>query len=190
MQLSFENFQPCLLIATPQLVDPHFHQTVMILVEYHDEGAVGLVVNRPLNVTLGSVQAPKIEIAKQYLNEQLWYGGPIGSDHILCLYATDDTPRSSDTAITQGVAIASADNLLEEAKDRDPFPGAYRILVGHAGWVAGQLDEELREGSWLVAPLDAKMIFTTEPDKFWHAAMQSIGVDPALYHDAPSKTPS
>lgn len=189
-QLSLEDFKPCFLISTPQLVDPHFHQTVLLLIEYHDEGAVGLVVNRPLNVTLGAVQAPKVDIAETYRESQLWYGGPISSDHILCLYATEGKLFEGDTDVAEGVAVASAEALLEETKDRPPFPGDFRIIVGHSGWVAGQLDEELREGSWLVAPLDAGMIFTTEPDNFWQAALKTLGIDPAHLHDAHTKTPS
>lgn len=184
--VNLEDFSPCFLVAAPQMQDPHFHRTVILLLEYHTEGAMGLVINRPLNVTLGSVQSPTAIIADDYQENALWYGGPLGSDHILCLYETPSKPLSGDSEVGHGIAIAASGALLASATERSHFPGAYRILAGHAGWQPKQLDAEIHAGVWLVTPVQPPMIFADNPDGVWNAAIRLLGIDPIHYHDTPS----
>ncbi len=189
LQLNLEKFSPCFLVAAPQLRDPHFYHTVILLLEYHQDGAMGLVINRPLNVTLGSVQSPQATIDKIYQEDSLWYGGPLASDHILCLYEATPTAITGDTEVSRGIAVAAADSLLASTmQQRQPFPSAYRILAGHAGWQPQQLDEEIHAGTWLVAPIQPEMIFSNQPDNVWNAAMRRLGVNPMYYHDTPTRT--
>lgn len=170
-------------------MDPNFHQTVLLLMEFHDEGAMGLVINRPLSVTLGSVLADAVTLADDYSAAPLWFGGPVESNHILCLYdRSDHTPAPNDTVMGDGLALAPASVLLESADAPYQFPGPYRIIAGHAGWAPQQLDREIQEGAWLVAPLAVDLVFSPEPEKVWTTAFGRLGVNPAQYHDAPSKT--
>ncbi len=186
-QLDLEHFSPCFLVAAPQLRDPHFYRTVVLLIEYHADGATGLVINRPLNVTLSSVQSPEVIIAPGYQASSLWYGGPVSSDHILCLYETRPAPIPGDTDICDGIAIAASNALLaSEEKTRPPFGGEFRILAGHAGWQAKQLDAEIHAGVWLVTPIHRPMVFSDHPDGVWQAAIRLFGIDPLHYHDIPS----
>ncbi len=178
---------PCFLIATPLLRDPHFHQTVVLLIEYNAEGAFGIVLNRPLDVRLDTVQTNDATIAHAYLHDTLWYGGPVNPNHLLCLYETRGVDLPDDSFITSELALASSGAILN-GSEHPAFPGTYRIFAGHAGWVAEQLDQEITAGAWIMAPLKSEIIFSTAPEKFWRAGMDLLKIDPTHYHDAPSQS--
>lgn len=188
MFLDLHTFEPSFLIATPQLQDPHFHQTVVLLVEYNAQGAFGLIINRPLNVTLAAVQSKKVAIAPEYLESPIWYGGPVGPNDVLCLYHVEHTHVPGDTGVTEEIAVAPAESLILQSATRPPQPDTFRVMAGHAGWGAKQLDEEISGGAWLVAPITTDLVFFDRPDRAWQTALQRLGVNPAQYHNAPTST--
>lgn len=188
MQLTLDPFRPCFLISTPQLRDPHFHQTVVLLLDYQAEGAFGVVINRPLNVTLGTVKANHVAIAPQYLKDRLWYGGPVHPNEVLCLFERHGTVISIGSTIGEDLALTPPAMLLADRQPATQFPGAYRLLVGHAGWSAQQLDQELQSGAWIVAPLYEDMVFATAPEQIWRAAFAKLGIHPGQYHNTATQT--
>lgn len=186
-QLDLHDFRPCLLVATPQLRDPHFHQTVVFLIEYKPEGAFGLIINRPLNVALGSVEAAEVEIADRYRNTPLWFGGPVSPNDVLCLYDVGrEGPLDHDELISTKIAVAPAERLLAKAPLTDHFPGDFRVFVGSAMWEEEQLDAELQAGSWIVSPLQHDLLLSSDADTCWRVTLQRMGINPDTYHDAPS----
>lgn len=188
MQLSLNDFKACLLVATPRLMDPNFCKTVVLLMEYQSEGAVGFVINRPLNISLESVQAEEIELAEEFMNAPLWYGGPVEPNHILCIYNSTVGRLDSDTSIGTGISLAPANLLLENCSPPTKFPGTYRIIAGHAGWSAEQLDKEIQQGAWLLTELDSQFIFSTPAEQLWSESYRRLGIDLNKYHDPISKT--
>lgn len=168
---------PTLLVAMPQMVDPNFARSVVLLCRQEDDGALGLVVNRPTDTLVSSIvqlDAPPTEESKM----SVWVGGPVEPERGWLLLGFD--PGSPD-ALTIGEGLylsASADVLraLLEAEDESEKYG--RFLLGYAGWSGGQLENELAESAWLTADVSRSLIFDTPPEQMWEAAIRSLGIDP------------
>lgn len=188
MFLDLNDFEPSFLIATPQLADPNFHQAVVLLVEYSAKGAFGVVINRPLNITLSAVQSKKVEIAPEYQEAPIWYGGPVSQNDVLCLYQIEHERLPGDSDVTADIAIAPADAVILNAESRPIQPTTFRVISGHAGWGAKQLDEELEAGAWLISEVWTDLVFSDTPATVWQHAMQRLGVNPSKYHNAPTRT--
>lgn len=188
MFLDLHDFEPSFLIATPQLEDPNFHQTVVLLVEYSTKGAFGIVINRPLSITLSSVQSKQVDIAPEYREAPIWYGGPANQNDVLCLYHIENERLPGDSDITAEIAIAPADAILLNSAARPIQPTTFRVVSGHAGWGAKQLDVELDAGAWLVSEIWTDLVFTDTPATVWQTALDRLGVNPTKYHNAPTRT--
>lgn len=161
------------------MLDPNFSRTVVLLCRHsRDEGAFGLVVNRPL-VTSGRVVINLDPPAETDRELQLWIGGPVEPERSWILVGEDtdesDRPRMQ---ITDGLYISTDPDLLRRLVE--PAPPAYaRLIVGYSGWAPGQLEEELESSSWLMSDIDRDLIFKTPPEKMWERAIRRLGADPA-----------
>lgn len=201
--LNLKNFSPCLLLAMPQLRDPNFIRTVVLLAEFRPEGAFGLVINRPLQLTFDAVQSAEVRIAERYRTAQLWFGGPVNNQQVLLLSTLqpgttvqfargEDVVGSVETSrrelavmpLGEEVALANAKALLAD-RASDALGGPFKVVVGYAAWAAQQLDQELGVGAWLVVPLSRDLIFS-EPKTMWERAVASLGVDPATLQVPPT----
>ncbi len=184
MILSMDNFNPCLLLAAPELRDPNFYHSVILLTQYNEEIAAGVIVNHPLDITLDGVEAKHGVIASRYTAENLWYGGPVQTDRIVCLYDARTALLPGDEELAPGIGQANSDILLEteEGKPQPDFPASFRIIAGYAGWLADQINMELRAGSWLVTELQPDLIFDVDADAIWSVCLGRLGVDPTKYH--------
>jgi len=185
------SFAGKLLIAMPNLADPNFWRSVVLLgVHSHEEGAFGLVVNRPLDVDLREVLA---ELGQEPGGEDLpsvLSGGPVQPSHGFVLYepgehgAGDEDLTVSDSIVISG----SVDTLARLA--HGTAANRYFLLLGYAGWYPGQLEREIEENSWVVAPLDSSILFDVPVEDRWAAALRSIGIEPGALVDAGSTEPS
>jgi putative transcriptional regulator len=167
---------PMILISMPQLADPNFVRTVILLCEYGKEGAFGLVVNRPMAEPAHEVVRtdPEILIRKDV---HLFTGGPV--EPMRAWVLTNDASVDDDaTEVADGVYLTASPSAVRLALQSPPEP-RMRVVVGYAGWAPGQLDEELTQSAWLVAPVGADLIFQCAPDQMWNAAIQRLGADPA-----------
>ncbi len=166
---------PSFLIAMPELVDPNFAHSVVMLCAHSEEGAFGVVTNRPLTI---SVKAVCEEANIPWIGDDvtpIYFGGPVEPQRGWVIHDSDHLYEGSQD-IGEGLAItASHDGLV--AYGEHPADD-YRLVLGYAGWGPGQLDLELQEGSWLQAPLTRNIIFGVEPKVAWQAALRSVGVDP------------
>jgi putative transcriptional regulator len=174
---------PALLISMPQLTDPNFSRTVILLCRHSpDEGSFGLVLNRPL-VTSGRVVVnldPPVTTNREL---QLWVGGPVEPQRSWMLVGDDlpvDDPATR-SQVLEGLYLSTAPDLLRRALDPEP-PPRLRVMVGCSGWGPGQLEEELREFAWLLSDVDQTLIFETPAERMWEAAIRRLGADPGTLH--------
>jgi putative transcriptional regulator len=169
---------PSLLLSMPQLVDPNFSRTVVLLWRHEpDEGALGLVVNRPV-VTSGRVMInldPPVSTDREL---QVWVGGPVEPHRSWILVGRSAEHDSAAVAIAEGLHLSTSSELLRRLLDPDP-PAHTRLVVGYAGWGPGQLEAELEASAWLVSDVDRELIFGTPPEQMWETAIRRLGADPA-----------
>jgi putative transcriptional regulator len=170
---------PALLLSMPQLVDPNFARTVVLLCKHSEEGAFGLVLNRPL-VTSGTVMVhldPPVSTDREL---EIWIGGPVEPQRSWILVGGGaETPEASGAAhISDGVYLSTSPSLLRRLLQPDP-PTNTRLVVGYSGWAPGQLENELAESSWLLSDVDPDLVFRTPPEQMWERAIRRLGADPA-----------
>jgi putative transcriptional regulator len=149
------------LIAGRNLVDPNFARTVVLLVEYGPGGALGLVVNRPTPVKLGSV-LPDLEGPGRKV--EIFFGGPV-SRGSLSLLARSDGVLEEASEVVKGVHVSRSLELLTRLAARKN--GRLRVFAGYAGWAPGQLDNEVERGDWYIVPADENSVFAAEPEDLW-----------------------
>src|SRR5688572_5837519 len=173
-----ESFSVALLLSMPQMQDPNFAKTVVLLCEYGPEGAFGLVLNRPTDMpATAMVRLDPPIIGGNDL--PLWIGGPVEPQRGWILLA--DEPDSEFKSIRDGLYLSTSQDLLREVLEARPAPRA-RVLAGYAGWGPGQLDEELAQSAWLMADVELDLIFDIPPGQMWEAAIRRLGADPSSLH--------
>lgn len=167
---------PLMLISMPQLADPNFERTVVLLCAYGPEGAFGLVVNRPMDKPAHEVveTVPAVSIRDDVY---LFTGGPVDQRRAWVL-TSRPTLDVDATEVADGVYLTASPSALRAALQSPPASDV-RVVVGYAGWDAGQLDHELAQASWLMAPVGADLIFGSQPERMWDQAIERLGSDPA-----------
>jgi putative transcriptional regulator len=176
---STSSLAPAFLLSMPQLVDPNFNRTVVLLCRHTPkDGAFGVVVNRPL-MTTGRVTVNLDPPASTDRELQLWVGGPVEPQRSWILIGHDDE-RDDDvgTPITENLYLSTSPDLLRRMLEPDPPPLA-RLIVGYSGWGPGQLEAELAASAWLMSDVDRDLIFSTPSEKMWETAIRRLGADPA-----------
>jgi len=167
---------PKLLLSMPQLMDPNFRRTVILLCEYSEDGAWGLVLNRPTGKTAASV----VEFTPPLAGDsgiEVWLGGPVEPQRG-ALLLPEEPPGADVFEVSPGVFVSSSAELLR-AIIEGPSVANARLLMGYAGWGPQQLDQELTESSWLISDVARDIVFDTQPAEMWEAAIRRLGVDPA-----------
>ena len=170
-----EPFRPALLLSMPQLQDPNFARTVVLLCEYNPEGAFGLVINRPTDMAATEMVQldPPVDVGN---NLPLWIGGPVEPQRGWILVG--DPPASDFKTIRDGLYLSTSPTLLRAVLQTRPAPRA-RVIAGYAGWGPGQLDDELAQSAWLMGDVDLDVVFETEPSQMWETAIRRLGADPS-----------
>jgi putative transcriptional regulator len=175
----------------PNLADPNFWQSVVLLgVHSDDEGAFGLVINRSLDVDLRDILEELGEEAGPGDLPQVFGGGPVHPSHGFVLFERgEETVAEGDIAIAESLVVSGNTETLGRLT-RHADASRYFLLLGYAGWYPGQLEREIEENSWVVAPLDSSIIFDVPAEERWAAALSSIGIDPGTLVDTGSTEPS
>ena len=164
-----ESLQGKLLIASPTLVDPNFARTVVLVAAHSNEGALGLILNRELTMTVQEVWS---QVSKSIClrGEVVRHGGPVSGT----LMALHDRRSLADMVVTDNVYVATELNTMESLAASEE--GRLIFYVGHSGWGAGQLESELSEGSWLLLPASAEHVFgDLDPVTLWKLATTASG---------------
>jgi putative transcriptional regulator len=172
-----ESLAPVLLVSMPQMLDPNFSKTVVLLAEYGAHGAFGLVLNRRMDEPARSIVTAD-EPLNIHPGMYLFTGGPVEPTRAWILTA-NGTLDPDALEVMDGVYLSASPKLVRRTLEAEPDP-ATRMVVGYAGWGAGQLDVELAEGSWLLTPLEADLIFKTSADSMWEAAIRRLGAEPSM----------
>lgn len=161
----------CFLIANPSLRDPNFCRTVVLLCEHGEEGSMGLVINRPTEYSLEEALSG-LDLGT---DQRLWWGGPVQNQVALVLHR-DVAGASGAREVVGGIGlVADTDSLQLLLRDSSPLERQVRVFSGYAGWGSGQLLDEMREGSWFVAPVRADLVFDFEPENVWAEALKLLG---------------
>jgi putative transcriptional regulator len=166
-----------LLIALPALLDPNFARSVALVCQHDEEGAMGVLVNRASEFTLGDVfEQMGITAEDEALRSQIVLsGGPVHPERGFVLHDGGDG-WDSTLAISDRLYVTTSRDILE-AMAVGNGPKHAVVALGCAGWGAGQLEQELTEDSWLTVPVDAQLLFETPIDARWRAAAGTIGID-------------
>jgi putative transcriptional regulator len=164
--------QGVFLVSSPGLIDPNFLHTVVLLVSYSSEGAVGLIINRPTDVPIEKA-LPDVEGIKK-LSKPVYFGGPVGTD-LLRVLLRSDAPLAGAQKVLDDVYATASRNILADAL-RGQNPGRkVRIYAGYAGWAPGQLDREFARGDWISMGADPAAVFSDEPSVIWSTFFENRG---------------
>lgn len=175
----FPSLNDHFLLAMPTLADPNFAQAVTYVCEHTENGAMGLIVNRSADLTLGDI-LQQLELTTnrpEIANTPVYYGGPVQQDCGFILHRPAAQWESS-LRVTDDIAITTSRDILA-ALAAGEGPTDFLITLGYAGWGAGQLEQEVADNAWLTAPADSAILFHTPLAKRWHSAARLIGVDPS-----------
>lgn len=166
------------LIAMPAMQDASFSRTLTFVCEHNERGALGIVVNRPIDVTLSALfRQVEIPLERSLLAEQpVFYGGPVQLDHGFVLHRPLGDWKS--TLPVGDIGLTTSRDILE-AMARGEGPRDQLVAVGYAGWAPGQLEQEIIDNGWLTVKADVDLIFNLPPEARYDAAMHSLGVNPA-----------
>jgi putative transcriptional regulator len=163
-----ESIRGSLLVASPGLLDPNFRRTVVLVTEHTEEGAAGLVLNRPSPVAVTSA-VPQLEPVVDD-DDPVWVGGPVQPEAVLVLGEFLD-PDEAAVPLFGSLGFPS----LEEPEDIVPATTRRRVFAGHAGWGAGQLEAELADEDWILGPALPDDAFTEEPGELWGDVLRRKG---------------
>lgn len=165
------------LIAMPSMADPNFSRTVTYVCAHNDDGAIGIVINRPMEIDLGEVFAQmKIDGGDCALSsQQVYQGGPVHRDRGFVIHCPA-ADWESTIRVTDELAVSTSRDILE-AISVGKGPEDTLVALGYAGWGAGQLEQEMVQNAWLSGPATMKIIFHMPPDQRWKGAAAAMGVD-------------
>jgi len=165
------------LIAMPTLQDADFYRTVTYICEHDEQGAMGIIINRPLDLELADI-LEQMDInpdTPEAIHQPVFSGGPVQTERGFVLHPSNQSWDATNK-ITDEISITTSKDILH-AIAAGNGPEQSLVALGYAGWGAGQLEKELAENTWLSGPADAQIIFSHPPEQRWQAAAQLLGVD-------------
>jgi putative transcriptional regulator len=168
---------PVLLLSMPQMADPNFARTVVLLCDYTEDGAFGLVVNRPMSDPAWTVvkTEPPVDVDRDL---RLFIGGPVDQQRTWVLMSDAQGPEDEQREISPGVLLSVSHELTLRLLQAPPS-NQTRVIVGYSGWGPGQLDRELAASAWLMTDVDPLLIFGVPPEQMWETAIRRLGTDPS-----------
>ncbi len=176
-----ESLRGKLLLSAPNLFDPNFRRTVLLIAEHTPEGAMGVVLNRPAEVTVGEA-VPDLAWLAEGMEEPVYAGGPVATDSVIVVAEFDD-PELAAALILDDVGFVPAST--DDPEELAAGVRRSRVFAGHAGWGPGQLDAEMDENSWIVESALAEDVFADDPDALWSAVMRRKGREYRLLASMP-----
>lgn len=172
------------LIAMPGMVDETFAGSVVYLCEHTENGALGLVINKPIDIKLRNLfEKVELKLDRSELAEQpVYFGGPVQTERGFVLHEKVEggtAPYNSTLSIPGGLEMTTSKDVLE-ALAEGAGPSKVLVTLGYSGWQAGQLEDEIGRNGWLTVGADPKVIFDTPIDKRYDRAVQLLGIDPRM----------
>jgi putative transcriptional regulator len=168
-----------LLISNASLFDPNFRRTVVLIGHHDEDGAVGVVLNRPLGVTVDEAVPPLSDLVDA--GDEVFEGGPVQPQSAVVV------AEFLDPAVASVVAFGSVGFLPDEVDDDDRSSiMRARVFAGYSGWGPGQREGELAEDAWLLTPATTGDVFTSEPERLWHGVVARLGPAYAILRSMPT----
>ena len=166
-----------LLIAMPGMADPNFATTVTLICEHNDDGALGIVINRPLNLVLGGLfeQLDVHDADPGIASQPVLSGGPVGIERGFVLHGPGQ--RFENTVVVSDDISLTLSRDVIDALARGHGPDRLLVALGYAGWQAGQLEHEMLANSWLSVPATPEIVFDTPFAERWDKAARVLGID-------------
>jgi putative transcriptional regulator len=164
-----ESLEGHFLIASPSILDPNFHRTVVFVTAHTDEGAVGLILNRRSEATVGEAVPQLAPVTAE--DEPIYVGGPVNPAGVAVLAEFED-PAEAGVVVLEDVGFVALDEALEEGP---PHLQRARVFAGVAGWGPEQLEGELERDDWIIEPADRDDIFTDDPETLWSDVLRRKG---------------
>jgi putative transcriptional regulator len=181
--MSSVNLTHHFLIAMPNMADPYFAKTLTYICEHNDQGALGLVVNRPIDMTLQTL-FERLSLTLQdaaIADSPIYFGGPVQTDRGFVLHEPTGNWQST-LRVRDVIGLTTSKDILE-AVGRGDGPRRLLVTLGYAGWSAGQLEHELSQNAWLTVEARDGIIFDTPAEERLPAAMELLGLDYARLQD-------
>ncbi|MCL2075985.1 MAG: YqgE/AlgH family protein [Betaproteobacteria bacterium] len=171
------------LIAMPALVDPYFNRALIYVCEHNAQGALGVIVNKPLDLTLeGLFEKVDLELkTREIASLPVHFGGPVQMDRGFVLHSPPGEWQSS-MQVNQEIGLTSSKDILASISQNGQ-PDNIILTLGYAGWSAGQLENELAQNAWLTIPANSEILFRQSPEERLPAAMQKLGISFAQLSD-------
>jgi putative transcriptional regulator len=171
------------LLAMPAMTDPHFAKTLTFICEHNEQGALGVVVNRPIEMTLHGLLeqieiTPQTDAAKRI---PVHYGGPVQIDRGFVLHAPAGAWQST-LKVGETLGLTTSKDILQ-AVARGDGPQQIIVTLGYAGWAPGQLEQELAQNAWLTVAADSRILFDTPAEQRYDAGLKLLGIDLAMLSD-------
>ncbi|MCB9667628.1 MAG: YqgE/AlgH family protein [Myxococcales bacterium] len=176
------SLSPGFLVASASMTDPHFKRAVVLLIEHQSQGSFGFLINRPAGISFqGVAEELGLETSPGEVPDlPVLTGGPIAPHTGWIVFDPKgvELPEDGAVSVSHGLSVSASRDLLQTiAKGQGP---ARRLLaLGYAGWDAGQLDEELKRGTWIPVDLEEAIVFDTPYEQRWSASLDKLGIDPA-----------
>lgn len=171
------------LIAMPSMQDPVFGGTVVYVCEHNENGVLGVVINKPTDMTMEVLferidLEPSSDLARTIVDEPIMFGGPVQDDRGFVLH-TPGAHYSSSLTVTEDVAFTTSIDVLE-AVAHGTGPQRMLVSIGYAGWSPGQLEDEISRNGWLTVGADSRILFEVPVEERYFAAMKLLGFDPLM----------
>ena len=191
VEVQTSKIAPGFLVASPSLACPFFNHTLVLMIEHGDEGSFGFVVNKATDMELGQIlEQAGVEStgdarpSETLLRARVLSGGPVSPESGWLVFEPDERSASLDDQVLVGEHMGlTASTEMLSSLGQGKGPERVELLLGYSGWGPGQLEREMREGSWIPVDLDARLLFETPLDERWEAALAELGIDPARVVD-------
>jgi putative transcriptional regulator len=166
----------------PNLRDPIFAHTITYLCDHNNDGALGIVINHPINLTLGDIfRQLKLSDSAAICEQEVLSGGPVQIDRGFVLHPSGEKKWESTIEISADISLTASKDILVALADKNG-PDKALVALGYAGWGPGQLEAEIAANSWLTVPADPIVIFDTPCEQRWATASKRLGIDLNLIH--------
>ncbi len=173
-----------LIIAMPGLADPMFEKSVSFICQHTDKGAMGLTINRPLEVTFADllkqldIPLKNDTLSSRFASTPVFLGGPVETEHGFVLHSSKHASDSwgQSLKINDDLSLSSSRDILNAIASGEG-PDRFLVALGYAGWSEGQIEREMQENSWLNVPADNEILFNTPYEQRWESAAMKLGID-------------
>jgi putative transcriptional regulator len=173
------------LIAMPGMVDDNFARTVVYMWEHSSTGALGLVINRPIDITLKNL-FEKVELPldrAELAGQPVYFGGPVQTERGFVLHeklGDAESPYHSTVVVAGGALEVTTSRDVLEAMSHGEGPKKVLVTLGYSGWAPGQLEDEIGRNGWLTVDADPSIIFDTPAERRYERALSLLGIDPRM----------